>query len=369
MNPNAIIPAFDPIPLPAPVWLLKALLLFTLTLHLVAMNMLLGGAWTAVLAAIRSKGSAGANNQRLYKEMVCYLPTLVAMTVTLGVAPLLFVQVLFGHFIYSASVAIGWFWWTIIPLIICAYYALYYLKFRAASDSPAQKWIPWLAALILLWISFIFSNNFNLAQQPERFTQLLLESATGGRLSLADHTTFPRWLHIIIGALAVCGIWIMWLGRSEHRRDADYGKFKLALGYQMFAIPTMINIIVGFIFMMTLPREIMLRLMGKGLPETALWMIGMGLALGAMPILKRAVAAPQSAALPLGTAMMTVTIAAMVILRDMVRSAYQGEFFTLAMPEVKVMWGPILMFLVAFVIGLVTLRWLVMTYLKGVQRG
>lgn len=36
-------PAVDPIPLPAPVWLLKLLHIVTLTLHFVAMETLLGG--------------------------------------------------------------------------------------------------------------------------------------------------------------------------------------------------------------------------------------------------------------------------------------------------------------------------------------
>ena len=36
-------PIVDPIPLPAPVWLLKALHVTTLSLHFVAVEMLLGG--------------------------------------------------------------------------------------------------------------------------------------------------------------------------------------------------------------------------------------------------------------------------------------------------------------------------------------
>jgi len=365
MNTSMIIPLFDQIPLPAPVWLLKSLLLLTLILHLIAMNLLLGGSWTAFVCAVKGRTSPEGHNSRFYRELIAYLPALTAMTVTLGVAPLLFVQVLYGHLVYSASVAIGWFWWLVFPMVIVAYYIFYFLKFRGSSQSVVSRWLPLVSAVILLWISFILSNNFNLAQQPERFTKILLEDPSGWSLNLADQTTFPRWLHIVIGALAVCGIWIMWLGRLEHPRDSEYGKFKMELGYRLFAIPTMINILVGFVFMMTLPRDIMMRLMGKSMPETMLWVIGMGLAIWAIPVLKRSIDAPESAALPLGTGLMTVTIIAMVVLRDMVRSAYQGQFFTLDMPKVEVMWGAIIMFLVAFVIGLIVFRWLVITYLRG----
>jgi len=45
MNP---FPQVDPIPLPAPVWLLKLLHVVTLSLHFVAVEMLLGGLLLAV---------------------------------------------------------------------------------------------------------------------------------------------------------------------------------------------------------------------------------------------------------------------------------------------------------------------------------
>jgi hypothetical protein len=339
--------------------------MLTLLLHLIAMNMLLGGAWTAVMCAIKARKRPGSHDGRMYRELIAMLPTLVAMTVTLGVAPLLFVQVLYGQFVYSSSVAIGWFWWLVFPLTIVSYYSFYYLKFSKSGDSIIRRWLPLFGALILLWISFILSNNFNLAQQPERFSKIILEDPSGWSLNLGDHSTIPRWLHMVIGAIAVCGIWIMWLGRIEHKRDSEYGLFKMELGYRLFAIPTMINILIGFVFMMTLPRNIMMRLMGQSMLETMLWVVGMGLAIWAIPVLKRAISSPQSAALPLGTALIAVTVATMVILRDLVRSAYLGEYFTLDMPKVDVMWGAIIMFLIAFVIGLWVLRWLVVTYLKG----
>jgi hypothetical protein len=45
-------PAVDPIPLPAPIWLLKLLHIVTLALHFVAVEMLLGGLLLAVLLSL-----------------------------------------------------------------------------------------------------------------------------------------------------------------------------------------------------------------------------------------------------------------------------------------------------------------------------
>jgi hypothetical protein len=49
MNPY---PAVDPIPLPAPVWLMKLLHVVTLSLHFVAVEMLLGGLLLAILLSL-----------------------------------------------------------------------------------------------------------------------------------------------------------------------------------------------------------------------------------------------------------------------------------------------------------------------------
>lgn len=361
----AIVPAFDAIPLPAPVWLLKALLLLTLLLHLIAMNMLFGGVWTALYSRMKSKGNASSNSGKFYKQLVAYLPTLFPATVTLGVAPLLFVQVLYGHLVYSASIAIGWYWWLVWVLVIVAYYALYYLKFKAPTDSKVHGWIPWAAALALLWISFTLSTNFNLAQQPDRFSAMLLASVKGCDLNLSDPTTFPRWLHMMLGAIAVAGVWFMWLGRMDRKRDAGFSKYKLELGYKLFAFATMANIIVGFIYMVTLPRDVMMKLMGQGFIETGLWLVSLGLAIWAIPVLKKASSEPESAALSLGTGLVAVTVALMVILRDLVRSHYLASYFTLDMPQVQVQWIPIILFLISFGIGLYLFYWLARVYLKG----
>ena len=59
------IPAVDPIPLPAPVWLFKALHLLTLALHFIAVEMLLGALLIAVvlnlLASLQERARSRAD--------------------------------------------------------------------------------------------------------------------------------------------------------------------------------------------------------------------------------------------------------------------------------------------------------------------
>ena len=51
---HELIPTMDPIPLPAPYWVFKLLLIVTFALHILAMNFLLGG----MVLALASRGAA-----------------------------------------------------------------------------------------------------------------------------------------------------------------------------------------------------------------------------------------------------------------------------------------------------------------------
>lgn len=362
MNTTAIVPSLDPIPVPAPLGLIKVLLWLTLLLHLVAMNWMLGGALIGLFQLPKAAKPQGENAKRLSRDLAAMLPTLVAATVTLGVAPLLFVQTLYGTVVYTASIASAWFWWLIIPMLIAAYYLLYRLKFQLLEHESGSLAARWVAVLLLVWISFVFSNVFNLSQQPERFTSMLTGDTRGWHLNLADPSTFPRWLHMVLGAAAIAGLGLMWFGRVNLRKEADYGQYCLKVGFGWFAVATLINILVGFVLMMTLRRDVMLTLMGGDLVGTVLWLGGLAAAIAGMAILKKASTGESHAALTLGSAHLAVTMAAMVVLRDRIRDAYLKPHFDPFQMASLPQWGAVAMFVVALVAGLLTFRWLVRSY-------
>ena len=105
--PN-LIPALDPNPLPAPYWVFQLLLFVTFFLHIVAMDLMVGGAVLALVARWR-KGSL-IQGSRLSSDLARKLPVLMPAVITLGIAPLLFVQVLYGQFLYTSSIILAWPW-------------------------------------------------------------------------------------------------------------------------------------------------------------------------------------------------------------------------------------------------------------------
>src|SRR5262245_50672909 len=118
-----VIPDADPAGLPAPVWLLKLLLVVTFALHLVPMNLALGGGMVAVWSSLRARGRAGADaaeadsHRALAAGLAKLLPVATAFTITLGIAPLLFLQVLYGQLFYTSSVLMAWSWLAVIVLL------------------------------------------------------------------------------------------------------------------------------------------------------------------------------------------------------------------------------------------------------------
>lgn len=122
-----VIPQADPLPLPAPPWLLRLLLVLLFFLHIIAMNFVLGG---SLFAAFSSRKTADPAALAVRSWMAKLMPTIVALAVTLGVASLLFAQTLYGRVLFAGSVLMGWFWFAVIPLVIAAYYGTYLLAFR-----------------------------------------------------------------------------------------------------------------------------------------------------------------------------------------------------------------------------------------------
>jgi len=190
-------PVVDPIPLPAPVWLFKVLHNLSLALHLVSVDLLLGGLILALAFAVAGKSQpAGMIMRRL--------PGLMAFVIALGLLPLLFAQVLYGHALYTSSVLIGTYWIAVIALLAGIYYSVY-LSARRADRRQAWAAPGFAALLLVLTIAFIYSNNMTLMLRPQVWPAMSHGSSTGFQLNSSDPTLLARWLFFITGALPVAG--------------------------------------------------------------------------------------------------------------------------------------------------------------------
>lgn len=364
MSANMPIPHIDPMPDPGPIWIMRALLLLTFFLHLLFMNTLLGGTAVAFVSGLRRKHAPFA--AQLCADLGRMLPAIFAFTITFGVAPLLFLQVLYGHLLYASSILIAVPWLGIIGLVLLAYYGVYYFSLRGTNHSGRATAVLGGSTLLLAGVAHIYTNNFTLMLEPERWLGMYRRDPRGWNLNWADPTVVPRYLHFILGALAVAGLVLVIQGLRK--RETSYGRWLIEQGTQLFVAPTILNYLVGFWFLVRLPAEVRLTFMGRNGLATALLGIGMLLPLAAIVHLilaKNSKQPVRQALIGIGTGVLTVAV--MVVMRDIVRNAYLAPYFRFEQLRVAPQWGVIALFVVVFVAGLATLAYMLRAAFKALR--
>jgi hypothetical protein len=364
MNPALLspVPQPDPLPLPAPLALLHGLLLLTFFLHLVPMNLVLGGSIIAVFARWRGRTE---HARELVRRAGKWMPVLVAATVTFGVAPLLFVQTLYGRLFFVSAVLMGWFWFAVIPLVLLGYYGTYLLAFRGDRLGSRATVVSILVALAFVSVSFLYSNNMSLYLRPDLFVEKYLADAPGLQLNLGDPTLLPRWLHFLTGAIAVAGMAVSLLGMGTRRLRPEFGEWAMRHGAHWFTAATTVGVGAGAWWLVTLPRPVMLRFMGLGGIATATFAVGIVAGLAALLLGAMAIRPPASAKLVgSAAAALLVTLVAMVFMRDQVRTGMLHASFE-PTTWVEPQWGVIALFALLLIAALATVAWMAVALAKG----
>lgn len=365
----SFIPSPEPIPLPAPVWLLQALLFVTFVLHLIPMNMTVGG--LVILAQ-------GEISQRLSESVVRwirgYLPVTTAFTITTGVAPLLFIQVLYGQLFFPAAVLIAWAWFAVIIALLLGYYGIY--AYSLASDKLG-RWRSWVvigSTLLFLYIAFAFNNVITLMSTPFRWWEFWQERnpSTHFNLNLWEPTLFPRFAHFVLGAIAFSGLTTALYGSTVYKRDENAGRQLVRTGASWFVGATVINYFFGALFLFTHEQQIWQAFIGGDLWATVtLWG---GVALSLVSIITALLSRKSTQPLPLTIASMatiSLTIIAMVGVKFLVRSmliARHAPNFDLSQTPVQPQWGIIVLFVVLLLAGLGLVAWMVFQLQRAVVK-
>jgi hypothetical protein len=341
---NALLPLPDTIPVS---WgYFKLLLMLVFPLHIIFMNAMLGTTAITVYACLKRDESY----KGLAHVLAKIIPFLIAFAVNIGVAALLFLQVLYGNMFYTSSVLIGAFWIAVIPLLILAYYAAYIFDFRfLATKRPATVAIG-LSLLIFLSIAFVFSNNMTLMLEPENWNIYFTHTA-GTALNLADPMLLPRYFHFMIGGVAVGGLFVALYGKFRKGMDPGVRGVAESIGMKVFSIFTGLQIVAGFIFLLSLRRNVMLLFLGGNMTVTVIFIIGVALALLAL-------VAGQKGKAYLCAALVVPLIYIMAFLRDFVRTGYLEPHFSPNFLQIAPEYSPMLLFLSVLVLGIVTIFWL-----------
>ncbi|OIO03188.1 MAG: hypothetical protein AUJ49_04690 [Desulfovibrionaceae bacterium CG1_02_65_16] len=343
MDPAKLIPAAEAIPSP---WgWFEALLLVTFVLHIIFMNLAVGS------AALAFFGRLTGRHKELARELGHRAPTFLAFTVNLGVAPLLFVQVVYGQFLYTSSVLMAGWWLSAILAVILGYYALYAHDGKFETAPGLSLGALGLSLVFLAYTGFLLSNNMTLMLRPEAWTAYFARP-DGSLLNLADPTMWSRFVHIMLAAPAVAGLYAALLGQKKQRPDW------VAYGLAWFSRVTMLQILIGGWVFVSLPSRVRLALMGGDVLATAMLAASILLGLAAL------YAALQKKPVPTA-ALALAAIACMGVTRGQVRLITLAPYFHPSSLPVAPQISPLVMFLAVFVLGLWGIGHMLRLYAKS----
>lgn len=336
----------DPDTIPVAWGWFQLLLLVTFPLHLLAMNALVGGMAAGLYHHLRG----GELRLRLAHRLAVTLPLVLALTVNLGVAPYLFLQVLYGQVLYTSSLLMGVFWLAIVPLLMLAYGAAYLYEFRFARLGRRGLWVICCSSVLLIVIAALFSNNMQLLQLPQRFGDYF--NHMGGTMLVGNTVQFwSRYLHMLLSALAIGGLFVALLGRFRARQDAVLADHALRAGMGMFVWCTLMNIVAGVVYLVTLPRRQMLLFMGGDMGATVSFVVALLLTVAVVVVALR-----RKLVLTLFHVVALVYL--MVFLRSWLRADALQPSFSLDQLQVVPHYSSMVFFFLVLVGGVVCLFWL-----------
>ena len=351
-------PAVDPIPLPAPIWLIKLLHIVTLALHFVAVEMLLGGLLIAVGLSLSRNPSARVTARALARR----LTVVMTYVINLGVPPLLFAQVLYGRALYTSSVLIGVYWISVVFVLCATYWLLYRFSARLEAGKPAW-WVGLSAWVLAGYVARMLSTNMTLMLRPEAWRDMYSASAMGAYLPKGDPTLEPRWLMMLAGGLFVGGLWMVYLaGRSTF--TADEQKFAAGVGGKLATMFGAIYLVAGLWAARVQPDAVKAGLATHPLYHWFAYAGYSWLALVAVAIVVAGFAGfAKMAANWLGWAVALLALLVeltLVIYRDAVRDvSLLAKGFDVWDRVVVTNWSVVGLFLVLFVGGLGVVGWLI----------
>ncbi len=334
-----LIPALDPAPVPGPPALLVLLWIVTFFLHLLCVNAVLGGTLFAALLPASLSGEPRRVVTLFFAEVNSWA---LSLAITFAIAPLLFLQVLYGRFFYTASILIAPVWLGLLALLTLGYYLNWIAKFRLRAGKEATAVLA-LSAVLYLVIAAIQVSVHLISVQPSLWSVFLARPA----LVLWDPTFLPRFLHFVIAAVTMAAI----LPAAFPKALGEAAPAAARVGLFVALVLTGGQFAVGLWLLGVLPKSVLSGLMTGGIAKMVPLGLGILTGLALLGLLVKAAAAPGNTRLARVVLGHFVAAALfMIITRHQVRDLYLAASRSGEKLAVAPQWGVLALFLAVFVL-------------------
>lgn len=192
---------------PWPTAFYLSLYVLTLVGHVVCMNYVLAG--SAYLAVVCWRKRTPPGNDPAAALLVDWLPLMLSVAITAGIAPLLFVQILYRPQFYTANLLLFHRWMAILPVLMVGFYLLYLIR------KPAMlARFPRLGRLAVVavfgcfaFIGWSWTENHLLSLQSQ--SVWTAEYARAGWLFFPPEL-LPRLATWLCGSFPALAVWLLW---------------------------------------------------------------------------------------------------------------------------------------------------------------
>lgn len=339
---SAISPFADILPtmvtIPGPRMALEPLGAVLFAVHILLVNIILGLSAIALVQSFRGKSA-------FYSTL---MPKTLALAVNLGVACLLFVQVLFNSFSYPSYILMGLIWFGLPFIVLMAYYGLYIFDSNHDKEGCLGKPVLLISVFLLLCSAYILTLNNTIMSRPDKWLEAYQAHPGGAIWSIGIVSLLPRFLHNVVASLAIGGLALAWLAFRKNKNTgvmpAEY-----ALGLKWFMFGTMVQAAVGVWYLFSQEQPVTDALLGGKALGTGL--VALGAAAGIS-----AIYAAHRQKLGLTTALALSAVSIMVALRYFVRHLLTDP---VAMPDMEAkLVGPALLFIVCIIVVAALVVWI-----------
>jgi len=373
------VPVPIPILLPVPEPLAHGLLVFTFLLHAVFMNLVLGG--TPIMVVSDWMGSRAGNDRfrRLALTMASVAPTVLNLTVVLGIVPVFFLYLLYGQFFYPAASLFGNGWIALIGVLLLAYCGLHaYKHWRGwLSNRPRiHLMIGGISAVLFLGIALVFVTLSVLMLNPGEWRAV---QAEGFLWAVRLPSVIPRYFHMVMASVAGIGILLVLYGAALGSRwgsppaapwpsDPDYPQWVMRYGVIWALIGTLLQIVIGPWLLLTLPEPVLVALVNAGNPGAIVFFVSLTFGLLGLVLLNAALMVPRARGFALtGVGSLMVTTVLMVVVRDRVRHYSLSDNFDPSALPVDWHWGMITLFTGLLLGTVLLMMYVVKVFVKSLR--
>lgn len=309
----------------------------TFALHILFVQLMLGTSLITIFGAYKNDDKW----RRLGSAMLEISKVSVSVAIVIGVAPLLFVQVVYDPNWYTSNVLSAYWVIAFIFILIFAYWAMYFYYFQNSKNKdktaqPKARWSMLLSLALMLTVGFIMHSLTSQMLHPELWKSWYIQNGvmdySGSKLHAYNLWRFAFFISMAIPVTG--GMLVTYRRFKSVRSDADqaYLTWAAEIGKTWIKVGSVISALLYVAWMMTIPET-------AGDFATSFW----GVIAGVMVLFYAAWAQIRLKGEAKFCSYMTLPMALVIGLviatsREMLRYGILNDFFHYDFMDYKIVW-------------------------------